>query len=118
MEEVRGVETQNVEENQEINYKEEYEKLVAENQRSEVLNNFKNAISSRYKIDEEKLEEQFSEYDNATLSGVIKILGSLEDKPPVIKGCTPAFSNIESGVALYGNGTNEEEKTKFSDYAK
>lgn len=75
---------------QEIDYKAEYEKMIAEKERNEALNGFRKAIDERgYILNEEKFMSKYENYDNATLKSFADIIDSLDKKPPVLSGVTP-----------------------------
>ena len=75
---------------QEIDYKAEYEKMVAEKERNEALSSFRKAIDERgYALDEEKFSARCENYDNATLKSFADMIDSLDKKPPVLSGVTP-----------------------------
>lgn len=77
-------------EGQEIDYKAEYEKLVAENERKEALNSFRKAIDERgYALDEEKFSAKCENWDNATLKNFTDMIESVDKKPPQFSGRTP-----------------------------
>ena len=79
-----------MEENQEIDYKAEYEKMVAEKERNEAINNFRKVIDDRgYLLDEEKFSAKCESYDNATLNNFADVINSLSQKPPKLSGITP-----------------------------
>lgn len=81
----------NLEEQQELDYKVEYEKMVAEKERNEALNDFRKVIDeSGYIINEEKFKAKCESYDNTTLKSFADIIGTLDKKPPVLGGGTPS----------------------------
>ena len=85
-----------MEEKQEIDYKAEYEKMIAEKERNEVMNNFRKVIDEKgYLIDEENFSSKFKSYDNATLNSFIDIINSLSEKPPIISGHTPIVGSSQ-----------------------
>lgn len=86
-----------MEENQEIDYKAEYEKMVAEKERNEAINNFRKVIDDRgYLLDEEKFATKCESYDNATLNSFADIIDSLSKKPPRIEGRDPINGGTSS----------------------
>lgn len=94
---------------QEIDYKAEYERMVAEKERNEVMNNFRKVIDERgYILDEEKFSSEFEKYDNATLNNFAGILNSLSQKPPVIVGRDPVNGGVSAKVI-------RNEKLSFDD---
>lgn len=81
----------NSEEQQDIDYKVEYEKMVAEKERKEVLSSFRKVIDeSGYIINEEKFSAKCENYDNATLKSFTDMIGILDKKPPKLSGGTPS----------------------------
>lgn len=85
-----------MEENQEIDYKAEYEKMVAEKERNEAINNFRKVIDDKgYLLDEEKFSAKCESYDNATLNSFADIINSLKQKPPIISGHTPIVGSSQ-----------------------
>ncbi|MBY0757444.1 hypothetical protein K5V21_18685 [Clostridium sardiniense] len=78
-------------EQQEIDYKAEYEKMVTEKERNETLNNFRKVIDERgYSLNEERFSSKCENYDNATLKSFADMIESLDRKPPILSGGTPA----------------------------
>ena len=72
MEEENIIETSTEEnqeqEQQEINYKEEYEKIIAGKEREEVLGSFRKVLDEKgFLLDEEKFSSEYEDYDNDTL---------------------------------------------------
>ncbi|WP_251862143.1 hypothetical protein [Clostridium sp. Marseille-Q2269] len=101
------IKNQNIE--QEIDYKAEYEKMIAGKEREKAINGFKGAVSNKgYMINEDLFSKMCDEYDNKTLEGFSNIINAIEQKPK-ITGITPA-----SG---YSSPINKEvEKVTFNDY--
>lgn len=95
---------------QEIDYKAEYEKMIAEKEREKAINGFKGAVSNKgYVINEELFSTMCNEYDNKTLEGFSKIINAVERKPPQITGVTP-----RDGYSMPIK--KEVEKVTFNDY--
>lgn len=68
-------------ENQEINYKEEYEKMMAEKEREEVVNNFKKAMDEEgYEFDEETFSNNSPNYNNDELKKFSEMFKTLKPR--------------------------------------
>lgn len=99
-------------ENQEIDYKAEYEKMVAEKERNEVMNNFRKVIDKQgYVLDEENFSAKCESYDNATLNNFVDIINSLSKKTPTIAGRDPVNGGVSTKVI-------KNEKLTFNDVIK
>lgn len=103
--------TNEILEEQEVDYKAEYEKLIAAQEREKSINGFRHAVDSRgLALNEEVFSTLCNEYDNKTLEGFSNIIKSIEGKSIRLSGVTPSappriFSSNESTSS-----------TSFSDY--
>lgn len=68
-------------ENQEIDYKAEYEKMTAEKEREEVVSNFKKSMDEEgYEFDEEIFSANCSKYDNEALKNFCEMFKTLKPR--------------------------------------
>ncbi len=96
---------------QEVDYKAEYEKLIATQEREKSINGFRQAVGDRgLALNEEIFSELCNECDNKTLEGFSTIIKSIEEKPVKLSGIAPANPERE----LFS--TESTSKTTFSDY--
>lgn len=94
---------------QEIDYKAEYEKMIAAKEREKVINGFKGAVSNKgYLINEELFSKMCDEYDNKTLEGFSNIINSVEQRPIKFSGITPVSGDPVSS-------RKQVEKITFND---
>lgn len=94
--------------NQEINYKEEYEKMMAEKEREEVVNNFKKAMDEEgYEFDEETFLNNSPNYNNDDLKKISEMFKTL--KPRSNRGFR--FGVTQSNEQYYS-----QPRATFEDY--
>ncbi|WBW97586.1 hypothetical protein [Oceanirhabdus sp. W0125-5] len=100
--------TNNANEQYEFDYKAEYEKLIAEQSRTKVIEGFKGAVSNKgLFINEDKFSQLCGEYDEKTLESFTEIINAVEKN--TLKGRTPASG--ESSPMK-----KEIKKSSFNDY--
>lgn len=70
-----------MEENQEIDYKAEYERMTAEKEREEVISNFKKAMDEEgYEFDEEIFSNNCTKYDNDAFKNFSEMFKALKPR--------------------------------------
>lgn len=66
---------------QEIDYKAEYERMTAEKEREETIKNFKEAMNEQgYEFDEESFSTNSSKYDNQALKNFEEMFRTLQPR--------------------------------------
>lgn len=94
--------------NQEIDYKAEYEKMMAEKEREEVVNNFKKAMDEEgYEFDEETFSNNSSNYNNDELKKFSEMFKALKPK---------SNHPFKIGISQRENQYHEQPKATFEDY--
>lgn len=94
MEDVKETETQNSEETQEqqqeeINYKEKYEELIAQRQREEDLSSFKNSLAHRGLVIDGDIDEVCKDYGKNDFDKFINLIGKVKEKKTIIYNYSP-----------------------------
>lgn len=95
MEDVKETEIQNFEETQEqqqeeINYKEKYEELIAQRQREEDLSNFKISLAQKGLVIDGNIEEVCKEYNKNDFDKFINLIGRVKEKETITYKYNPA----------------------------
>ena len=76
--------TNEILEEQEVDYKAEYEKIMAEKERKEILNNFSNKLKSKnYVFDPIEMSNKLKDIDNETINKFSELTELMWDVNPV-----------------------------------